>query len=223
MNILVIVGGSSNPSNSEALADAFMEGIGNGTSIEKIALRDLRIDYFDIRCYDPDFKDEPDFAMIRAKIENADGIVFAAPIWNFGIPANLKNLIDRCGAFSLDAERRMRGQWNDKPFYLIYTGGSPVAAWKGLLHATMSGMKVSLQYFGGAHTGTHFEPRCTPGRGRFGMVVDQRPESLQELRARGKAFAALVKHYVETGRLPLMVTLKRRFYRLGQTIQRKLF
>ncbi len=224
MKILVIVGGTSDPSNSEALADAFIAGArGAGAETDKVLLRTLSIDHFDIRCYAPDFRDEPDFAAVRAKIEAADGLVLAAPIWNFDIPANVKNLIDRCGAFSLDAERRMRGQWKDMPFYLIYTGGSPTPAWKGLLRTTMSSVKVSLQYFGGAHAGTHFEPRCTPGKGRFGLVVDKRPESLAKLAAQGSAFAALVRRHVETGRLPLMITLKRRFYRLGQTIQRKLF
>lgn len=224
MKILVIVGGTSDPSNSELLANAFMDGAGHaGAAVEKVLLRDLSIDQFTLACYAPDFKDEPDFAMLREKIEAADGLVFATPIWNFGIPGNLKNVIDRCGAFALDPERRMRGRWKDKPFYLIFTGGSPVAAWKGLLRTTLSGVRVALQYFGGAHAGTHFEPRTTPGKGQFGMVVDKRPASIASLRAKGAAFAAIVKTHVETGRLPFKLTFMRKFYKLGQTIQRKLF
>lgn len=224
MRILLIVGGTSDPSNSEMLADSFVRGAADaGAEVEKIVLRTLAIDHFTIACYDPDFPDEPDFAMLRAKAQAADGLVFATPIWNFEIPANLKNAIDRFGAFALDTERRMRGQWKDKPFYLIYTGGSPASAWTGLLRKTTSGVKVALQYFGGAHAGTHFEPRTTPGKGRFGLVVDQRPASLAAVRKKGEAFAQLVEKHARTGVLPFKLRFMRRFYRMGQRIQRRFF
>lgn len=224
MKILVIVGGTSNPSNSELLADAFMDGAGHaGATVEKVLLRDLVIDHFTIACYDAAFEEERDFAMLREKVQAADGLVFASPIWNFGIPGNLKNAIDRFGSFSLDAERRMRGMWDDKPFYLIFTGGSPMAAWRGLLHRTISGVRVGLQYFGGAYGGTHFEPKCTPGKGKFALMVDKRPESIAAVRAKGATFAALVRRHVETGTLPLHITLERKFFRLGQKIQRRFF
>jgi multimeric flavodoxin WrbA len=224
MNILIIVGGTSNPSNSEMLADEFAKGAEEvGAYVGKALLRDLTIDHFRIECYDPAYPEEKDFAELRAKIKAADGLVFASPIWNFGVPGNLKNFIDRCGSFALDHERRMKATWNDKPFFLIFTGGSPMPAWTGLLRKTTSGIKVGLQYFGGAHAGTYFEPKCTPGKGRFGLIVDKRPESLAAVRAKGKAFAALVRHHAESGTLPVMMRLKRKFYALGQKIQRKLF
>jgi multimeric flavodoxin WrbA len=224
MNILIIVGGTSNPSNSETLADAFAKGAEEaGAQVSKVLLRDLTIDHFTIECYDPTYPQEKDFSELRMKIEAADGLVFASPIWNFGVPGNLKNLIDRCGSFALDHERRMKATWNDMPFYLIFTGGSPMSAWTGLLRKTTSGVKIGLQYFGGAHAGTHFEPRCTPGKGAFGLVVDKRPESLAAIHEKGKTFAALVRHHADTGTLPVIMRLKRKFYALGQTIQRKLF
>jgi multimeric flavodoxin WrbA len=225
MKIVVIVGGTSEPSNSELLADAFVEGIrrAEGASVEKILLRALAINHFTIACYDPAFKPEPDFRTVEALVRDADGLVFATPIWNFGVPGNLKNLIDRFGSFALDPERRTRGQWKDTPFYLVFTGGSPGAAWKGLLRRTTSGLPTSLQYFGGAHVGTHFEPRCTPGKGKFNLVVDGRPASLAAMRRKGGAFAHVVRDHVESGRLPLRIRLAREFYRFGQQIQRKFF
>lgn len=224
MKIVVIVGGTSDPSNSETLADAFIAGAESaGAAVTKFTLRSLRIEQFTIACYDPDFQSEPDFEAIRDAVLAADGLVIASPVWNFGIPGNLKNLIDRFGSFSLDAERRMRGQWNDLPFYLLFTGGSPTAAWKGLLRRTTSSVPVSLQYYGGAHAGTYFEPRCTPGKGRFGMVVDARPASLAAVRSKGAWFAQLVGTHAENGVLPFGMRFMRRFYAIGQTIQRKLF
>lgn len=224
MNILIIVGGTNNPSNSEMLADEFAKGAEEaGAYVGKALLRNLTIDHFTIECYDPAYPQEKDFAELRTKIEAADGLVFASPIWNFGVPGNLKNFIDRCGSFALDHERRMKAKWNDKPFFLIFTGGSPMPAWTGLLRKTTSGVKIGLQYFGGAHAGTYFEPRCTPGKGRFGLIVDKRPESLAAIRAKGKAFTAIVRHHADNGHLPAMMRFKRKFYTLGQAIQRKLF
>lgn len=224
MNIVVIVGGTSDPSNSEMLADAFAKGAETaGASVSTALLRDLTIDHFTIDCYDPAHPEEPDFAELRKKIQAADGLVFASPIWNFGVPGNLKNFIDRCGSFALDHERRMKATWNDKPFYLIFTGGSPLSAWTGLLRKTTSGIAVGLQYFGGAHAGTHFEPRCTPGKGTFGLVVDTRPASLEAVCSKGQAFARLVRTHLETGSLPFGIRSKRTLYRIGQHIQRKLF
>lgn len=224
MRILVLVGGSNVPSNSEFLADAFADGMRDaGATVEKITLRDLHIDPFTIACYDAGYQEEPDFVTLRTSIQRADGIVIATPVWNFGIPGNLKNAIDRFGSFSLDTERRMRGQWNDKPFFLLFTGGSPFAAWRGLLKRTTSGVHVALEYFGGAYAGTHFEPKCTPGKGRFELVVDKRDASISTVHKKGFDFATLVRRHVDTGTLPLGMLLTRKFYALGQKIQRKLF
>ena len=224
MKILAIVGGTNDPSNSEMLCDAFLEGArSGGADVEKILLRDMRIEHFAIRHYAPDVEHEEDFRRIQRAVESADGLVVASPIWNFGVPANLKNLIDRFGSFSLDAERRMRGQWKDTPFYLVFTGGSPSSAWTGLLRKTMSGIRIALQYFGGACIGTYFEPKCTPGKGRFELVVDQRPASLAAVRSKGAAFSRVVKTHAETGRLPWLVKAKRKFYKTAQKIQRKFF
>jgi|GEM_PF-4505301 len=55
------------------------------------------------------------------------------------------------------------------------------------------------------------------------MVVDKRPDSLAAIRAKGTAFALLVQHHADNGSLPVMMRLKRRFYTLGQTVQRTFF
>lgn len=223
MRILVIVGGTSDPSNSEMLARSFADGAKNvpGTEVDIVTLRDLHIDHFIIKHYDQGAPAEPDFAMIKQKIESADGLVFASPIWNFGIPANFKNLLDRCGAFGLDAKTRSTGQWKGKPFFLIFTGGSPHAAWTGLQRGTTSFVPTALKYFGASHAGTHYEPRSMKGKGQFGLIVDQRPESLAAVKQKGEAFARITKTYAETGKLPATQTFMRLFYRLGQFIQRK--
>lgn len=222
MKIACIVGGLNNPSNSETLARAFLEGATKaGAETQIILLRDKQIEPFTLQNYQPDWHVEPDFLEIQQAIESADGLLFASPIWNFGIPANFKNVIDRCGTFGLDAETRTVGQWGGKPFYLLYTGGAPHAAWRGLFHKTTSFVFTALQYFGGVHAGTHFEGRCMTAKGLFGLVVDKRPDSLSNVRNKGRTFAELVQYHAETGNLPLRLLMKRRFYQFGQYIQRK--
>ena len=231
MRILVLVAGTNDPSNSDALADAFIEGMrtqGN-TEIEKIRLKDLEIAHFTLKHYDSDYPQEEVFRSLQRKIEEASGIVIATPIWNFGVPGHLKNLIDRMGAFGLDSATRSRGMLQGKPFFLIFTGGSPKAAWTGLQRRTTSFLPTSLKYFGGSIAGTYYEPRCLPrrqagmqGSGIFGLVVDKRLESLACVREEGCKFVQLVKKFKETGKLPMKQALLLRVYRLGQAIVKKL-
>ena len=96
MNILMIVAGNNEPSNSNMLADAFIEGMRPhpNLTIEKRKLKDLKIDHFHLGHYEDNAVDEPDFGMLKDLILQADGIVLATPVWNFSVPAHLKNLID---------------------------------------------------------------------------------------------------------------------------------
>lgn len=222
MKIAAIVGGMNDPSNSEVLARAFLEGAAKaGAETQLITLRGKTIEPFTLGAYASAQPPEEDFRVVQAAIESADGLVVASPIWNFGIPANLKNVIDRCGTFGLDAETRTVGQWGGKPFYLIFTGGAPHAAWRGLFRKTTSSVPTALQYFGGVHAGSHFEGRCMTAKGVFGLVVDKRLESLAVVRAKGEQFAHLVQTHADTGKLPMRLRAKRKFYQVAQYIQRK--
>lgn len=225
MHILVLVAGTNDPSNSDTLANAFIEGIrnqGTDTHVEKIRLKDLEIAHFTLKHYDPQYPQEEVFRSLQRKIEEASGIVIATPVWNFGVPGHLKNLIDRMGSFGLDAETRSKGMLGGKPFFLIFTGGSPKAAWTGLQRRTTSFLPVGLKYFGGTIAGTYYEPRCMKGRGVFGLIVDQRPTSLACLREEGCRFAEIAKKYKETGKLPLNQAFLYRIYKLGQFLVKKL-
>ncbi len=222
MNILIIVGGANQPSNCDTLAHAFADGAQTvGATVNTLHLRDLHLEDFSLRCYDPEFVPEANFNTIQSAIESADGIVIASPIWNFGIPGNLKNMIDRCGAFGLDQRTRSIGQWKGKPFFIIFTGGAPASAWTGLLKKTTSALSASIRYFGGTPVETHFEPRCTTGKGTFGLVVDKRPTSLATMREKGAAFASLTKVYTETGALPLKHSVITSVLQAVQLVQKK--
>ncbi|OIO53901.1 hypothetical protein AUJ46_04130 [Candidatus Peregrinibacteria bacterium CG1_02_54_53] len=202
VHVLVLVAGTNQPSNCETLADAFIAGLGEeALSAQKLRIADLAIEHFSLRHYEPGVPEEADFRLVREAMEGAAGLVIASPIWNFGVPAHLKNLIDRCGSFALD-RRQSRGKLNGLPLFMIFTGGAPSPAWRATLRSALSGIALALQYFGATHAGTHFEARCTPERGRFGLVVHERPKSLQHIREKGKRFSRIFRNFGENGSLP---------------------
>ena len=223
LKILVLVAGNNDPSNSAMLADSFVSGAkAAGAEINTIRVADLDLEDFALKFYDAKTNQGKDFTMLENAVKDADGLVIATPIWNFSVPGHLKNLIDRMGSFGLDTQSRSIGTLGGKPAYLIYTGGTPMAAWTGLQRRTVSHMSVSLRYFGCVVIGKHYEERCTPGRGKFGLVVDKRPSSLDIVKGKGKKFAAIVDSKARTGRLPLKERLLFAIFQLGQCIKKKL-
>lgn len=223
MRILVLVAGTNEPSNSNMLSDVFIQGMQQvpGTDIDKLRLRDLTIEHFTLDFYAPQCNQEEDFCRVQKLMEQCSGFVIASPIWNFSVPAHLKNLIDRMGSFALD-ETRSKGTLGGKPFYIIFTGGAPMPAWAGLMQMTTSHVREAFRYFGATPVETYFEPKCTKGRGQFGLVVDERPETLSAIREKGKAFAETVKIFAETGKLPVEKKGFSLVYKLGNAVLKRL-
>lgn len=200
MHILAIVAGTNDPSNSDYLTDVFLQTLQEeGATVEKIRLKDLSIPQFTLENYQPDFHHDSGILKVRDGITKATGILIATPIWNFGIPAHLKNTIDCLGAFLLDKETRSKGQLNGKPFYFLFTGGAPAAAWKAIMKKTTSSLQQGLQYFGAHSAGTFFESGCALGS----LVVDKRPETLNRVQVEAMAFSTIVNTYEETGKAPI--------------------
>ena len=222
MHTLAIVAGNNDPSNCNYLANTFIEELKkNDVTVEKIRLKDMNLEHFSLKHYESDYEHEKNFKKIQSGMECATGVVIATPIWNFGVPANLKNLIDRMGSFALD-ESRSKGTLNYKPFYFIFTGGAPLPAWKGLMKKTTSFVQEGLRYFGASITGTFFEGECMLGRGKFGLVVDKRPERLNSLRKEATKFAKIVRTYEKTGKAPIANRSKNSLMKIGETVLKKI-
>ncbi|MDD5055274.1 MAG: NAD(P)H-dependent oxidoreductase [Candidatus Peribacteraceae bacterium] len=223
VTITIIVAGTNEPSNADYLAERMMEGMRSSQPdimLRKYRLKDMTLNHFTLEHYATDHADD-DFPILQKAVQEAHAVVIASPIWNFSVPAHLKNLIDRMGSFGLDEKTRSVGTMSGKPAYLIFTGGSPSVTWP-LYRRTLSHVSVGLQYFGCAVVGTHFEGRCTLGRGKFGLVVDKRPATLAAMIEKGKAFAELVKKFKTTGNLPLQYRIKRSIVSAGQKVRRRL-
>ncbi len=220
--ILVIVAGTNEPSNSNVLADTMtdaMRGMRNIT-VSKLRLKDLHMAHFGLECHGPHCPID-DLEKVRDLITKAHGVVIATPVWNFSIPAHLKNLIDRMGTFSLDEKTHSLGMLRSKPFYLIITGGMLNAGWP-LLKRTTSHLPVSIQYYGGTVLGTHFEGSATLGQGIFGLVVDKRPASLEAIKRKGVDFVRSVQSFQLTGVLPLKYRMIQKSVRFAQIIKQML-
>lgn len=100
MKIIVVCGSPRKDGNTEIMADAFINGAKEqGHEVEKINIEDKKIapclgcEY----CFSNDgicFQ-EDDMEEVLEKIDDADMIVFASPIYWFSITAQLKCVIDR--------------------------------------------------------------------------------------------------------------------------------
>ena len=222
MRILVLVAGTNDPSNSDYLAGLFAEGMKtvDGMEVEKFRLKDVPLPHFELQDYACG-RQGPEFDRIRTVMYTCDGIVIASPVWNFSVPAHLKNFLDHIGCFALDAEPRSKGQLNGKPCYFLFTGGAPTVAWKGLMRFTTMHVPEAMRYFGASPAGMHFEGKCMNGRGKFSFVLDQRADLKDTMKKKGRTFALVAAHFSKTGQLPLSYRVIAALYQWGQWILAK--
>jgi NAD(P)H-dependent FMN reductase len=222
--VVVFVAGNNDPSNSNVLADQFIEGLKKipGVTFEKIRVNELSLQHFNLEHYKDEKSTEPDYLRVKTLVQDASGVAFFSPVWNFSVPAHFKNLIDRIGAFGLDQATHSKGQLKGKPFGILYTGGAPMIGWKALIYLTTLHVAEAVKYYNGTVVLRHFEPRCMVGKGRFGLVVDQRPKTLEQMRTYGERFGKVSMQYATDGSLPLINRLWQKWfeflYRVGNRI-----
>ncbi|MDB4978855.1 MAG: hypothetical protein JWM56_1041 [Candidatus Peribacteria bacterium] len=223
-NVLVVCAGMNEPSNSELLAENFMTGMKSIDTlhVQAVKLREKNIEHFTLAFYDPKKDQGKDFQDIQHSIEQAKGVVIVTPIWNFSVPAHLKNLIDRMGSFCLDSATHSKGTLGGKPFYLVFTGGSGNFVWNTVMENSTSHVREAIKYFGGTVIGTHFEEHCVNMDKSFGLVLDKRPEALEAAKKKGAEFGAIVKNFATTGALPASNKAKSLFYGIAQKVVKKL-
>lgn len=106
-NVLIISSSLRNNSNSEALADAFLEGAKSvGNQVEKVTLKDKKIAFCKgcMACQKVGHCVISDDALeITEKMCHADVIVFATPVYYYSMSGQLKTLLDRANSlFSSD-------------------------------------------------------------------------------------------------------------------------
>ncbi|WP_327831956.1 flavodoxin family protein [Bacillus swezeyi] len=121
MRIAVICGSSRKNGNTEALADQLIDGLG----ADKICLRDFHVRpvsdfrHSETRPYYP----EDDYRDLLSRVAEKDIIIFATPIYWYGMSGLMKNFIDRWSQTLIEKGREdFKQQMSRKTGYVIAVG-----------------------------------------------------------------------------------------------------
>lgn len=142
MKIIALSCSPSKGRNSDTMLDSFLLGARKieGIEIEKVYLNDIFIETFRFENCTGPTENEKEFAELSEKIKNSNALVVATPTYNFSVPAQLKNFIDRMRFFSLDMShknmlKQPKGRLSYLKTYFIVSGGTPSWAQKILFFA----------------------------------------------------------------------------------------
>ena len=110
MKIVVLEGSPNKKGSTHLLADCFRQGAeeaGHTVELIDVAHADLHPCTGCIHCgYEGPCVQKDDVERIRRKILDADMMVFATPLYYYGISAQLKAMIDRFCAFNSSIQRK---------------------------------------------------------------------------------------------------------------------
>ena len=110
MKIVVLQGSPNRHGSTHLLADSFRQGAESaGHIVEMIDVANAKIHPCNgcVRCgYEGPCVQKDDMDEIRYKILGADMVVFATPLYYYGMSAQLKTLVDRFCAFNASLTRK---------------------------------------------------------------------------------------------------------------------
>ena len=193
--IIAIATSPNKDGNSETLLDSFLSGIDAQISVKKVRLHD--IDFADFShefSKEPDKNIEPEFRELCDEIRKADGIIIAAPTYNFSVPSKLKNLIDRIGYFALDYKKmnivkQPTGLLGDKKIFTIITGGTP-NLFRYFLFFLFPGfwMRAVFAYYGCFSYSTRYAGELT-----YSNPAKNKPKLLAKFKKLGARFSKKIE------------------------------
>lgn len=129
--ILIICASCNKKGNSSLLAKWFIEQANNKKyEFEWVYLYDLDIPYFTNENRNADIKQDKknqDIRNLINKLEQGKKFIITFPVWNFGLPASLKNMLDRslCSGRARAKEKKKKiPGWKGKTFYILASMGS---------------------------------------------------------------------------------------------------
>lgn len=121
-NIVVLLGSERKNGNTDLLVNAFVEGAEIHNTVEVVSVADYKVNPC-IGC-NSCFKREnnecfqkDDMRMVYEKLQKADVVVIASPVYFYGISAQLKAIIDRL-------HTPMRNRFNIKSTALLLVGAA---------------------------------------------------------------------------------------------------
>jgi len=129
MKVLAILGSTRKNGNSEYLAKKIVEG----TDHTVVSLTDLHIEAIeDLRHSEGGFSPvDDDYEKLVQLIEEHDVLLFATPLYWYGMSGPMKNFFDRWSQYLRDERFNLKEELTKKKAYVVITGGSS-AKIKGL-------------------------------------------------------------------------------------------
>lgn len=203
INITALEASPNKTGHSSRLLDNFLQGVAIEAkalaieiNIEKIYIQDLSIPNITQvdRVPNPENEKDKDFINLADKIQKSKALIVSTPVWNFGYPAQLKQIVDRIGYFALIKEgKKTTPQMKYLSTFFIYTCGGPDIGWWGIMRFTCAyGLSWAFRYYGVKIGGHMHVARCVPGKG-----VDKHPWQLKRAEKRGKKFLRkLIKNII---------------------------
>ncbi len=195
--------------NSDSMLDAFIDGFKTKSEkmVEKIYLTDIPIDDYSFENKNGPKEHETAFKELCDKIQKAEALVIATPTYNFGVPARLKNLIDRIRFFALDFNNKSRlgqpgGKMAHLRVYFLVSGGTPLWAQKLLFFAFPPFWLRGVFLYMGSH--------CLGAIYSGNVKTFETPSELAKCYRRGKKFARALENKHENA------ILERIFFRPPQ-------
>jgi multimeric flavodoxin WrbA len=121
LSVLILAGSSRADSNSKALAERVVEGIPH-TLVE---LRTLTIQPIDDKRHTPEgFQPVPDdYDKVVEEMLKHEILLFATPLYWYGMSGHMKNFIDRWSQSLRDPRFSFKETMKGKKAYVIITGG----------------------------------------------------------------------------------------------------
>lgn len=134
-NILVLTGSPRIGGNSDRLADAFIEGAkagGHTTAKFRAGTRQIGGCMACETCWKTGraCSIQDDFADLEPMLEQADVVVFASPLYFFGLPAQLKACIDKLYAYR---PVRTKKELHIDRAFLLMTAADEAFAYEGVI------------------------------------------------------------------------------------------
>ena len=110
MNIVILMGSPNRKGSTAILVEHFVSGAekaGHSCEVVDVCHADIRPCMGCVRCgYEGSCVQKDDMADIRAKLLNCGMVVFATPLYYYGMSAQLKTVVDRFCAFNSSLNSR---------------------------------------------------------------------------------------------------------------------
>jgi len=130
VKVLVVYGSTRDDGNTETLTERVVEGL----DCTRVYLRNTRVEAIQDRRHDPEgFRpvDDDHYALTQQLLAH-DVVVFATPLYWYGMSGPMKDYFDRWSQALRDARFDFRNGIKGKKAYVVVTGGGQEARLTGL-------------------------------------------------------------------------------------------